>query len=150
MAARKVSCSVRCLSDAEVEKARKSLGDDDAIMVPYTCKVSGKTEEILLVSDAAAEILAATLGRFGGIVAVKIFASVVSTELCECDIATLIGGEEEDVLAEIDRMEGSGFLFKQEIDGMNYYGAGNPPLRRFFLKRFAVLKTGPGTRGAVS
>ncbi|MBL6928050.1 MAG: hypothetical protein ISR44_02665 [Rhodospirillales bacterium] len=146
--ARKVSCSVRCLSEIEVEKARRSLGDADAIMVPYTCKVSGKTEEILMVSEAAAEILAATLGKFGGVMAVKIFAAVVSTELCACDIATLMGEDEEDVLAEIDRLTEGGFLFGHEIDGMNYFGAGNPPLRRFFLSRFAALKIGPDKAGS--
>ena len=146
MVDRKISCSVRCLSEIEVEKARQSLAGLEALLVPYTCKVSGKTEEILLVSDAAAENLAAALGHFGGDMAVKIFASVVSTELCECDIATLVGGDEKEVLAEIDRLEAGGFLFKQEIDGMNYFGAGNPPLRRFFLQRFATLKTGPGAK----
>ncbi|MBL6946416.1 MAG: hypothetical protein ISR47_07250 [Rhodospirillales bacterium] len=146
MVDRKISGSIRCLSEIEVEKARQSLAGSDALVVPYACKVSGKTEEIVLVSDAAAENLATALGHFGGDVAVKIFASVVSTELCEFDIATLIGGDEKDVLAEIDRLEAGGFLFKQEVDGMNYYGAGNPPLRRFFLQRFATLKTGPGAK----
>ncbi len=138
----------RCLSDSDVKKARQALGENDAIMVPYACKVSGKTEEILLVSDAAAEVLAATLGKFGGVLAVKIFAAVVSTELCEDDIATLMGEDGEVVLAETDRLAAGGFLFRLEIDGMNYFGAGNPPLRRFFLKRFAALKIGPDKAGA--
>ncbi|MBT3359359.1 MAG: hypothetical protein HN403_06995 [Rhodospirillales bacterium] len=137
-----------CLTQDDVDAARQSLGDADAVLVPYMRKDSGRTEEILLVSDAAAEILAATLGKFGGTMAVKIFASVVSTELCERDIATLIGGEESEIRDEVDRLASSGFLFKQEIDGMIFFGAGNPPLRRFFLNRFAALKIGPDKAGA--
>lgn len=137
MAERKVTCSVRCLSAEDVARAREELGDGPAVLLPYTCKVTGETEEILLLSEKTAEDLAETMGYFDLPETVAIFAAVSTTELCECDIATLIGGDEGDVLAEIERMAAGGFLVSREIGGMAYFSAGNPPLKRFFLNRYA-------------
>jgi hypothetical protein len=132
---RGINCRVRCLEKADVARARTALDQSDTVTVPYHCRISGKNEELLLVSDSAAEELAGALGRFGSGLAVKIFAAVLRTELCECDIATLVGGEESEALAELHRLERRGFLVHRVVDGMNYYGAGNPPLRKFFLNR---------------
>lgn len=133
---------MRCLDEALVSQARAGLGDADSVAIPYPCRLSGKTGELFLISDSAAEELASTLGHFGGALAVKIFAAVLRTDLCECDIATLVGGEDEQVLAELDRLERRGFLVRREEEnGTTYFGWGNPPLRKFFLNRLTEGRT---------
>ena len=118
-----------------MSQARAGMDESGVAAVPYRCKLTGRTEELFLISDSAAEELAGTLGHFGGALAVKMFAAVLRTDLCECDIATLVGGEDQQVLTELDRLERQGFLVRRVVDGMDYYGSGNPPLRKFFLNR---------------
>ncbi|MCG8508039.1 MAG: hypothetical protein MI741_02315 [Rhodospirillales bacterium] len=137
------------LSTADVAAARKNLEEQEAVLLTFESPLSDKPQETALLSYAAADALAATLGRFGGNATVKIFAALCPAELCLGDIALLIGAEEADVLAEIERLEGGGFVFRRQVDGVDFFAAGNPPLKRFFLKRFAPHKLNPmAGRGA--
>jgi hypothetical protein len=133
----------RSLTADDVAEARKGLSESDAVLLTFESGAFERAQETILLSDAAADALAATLGRFGGTTTVKIFAAVCPTDLCLGDIATLVGEDEAEVAAEVERLEGGGFVFRRPVDGIDYYAAGNPPLRRFFLKRFAPHKLNP-------
>jgi len=127
------------LSAEDVARAMRELAEagGDAALVPYVCPRSGRAGEIILLSDAAAESLAGLLGRFGDALTVKIFAAVTLSELDEADIATAVGGDAAEVGGQIARLAGGGFLVGEQIGGATLWAAGNPPLRRFFARRFA-------------
>ncbi|MDX9860384.1 MAG: hypothetical protein RBS99_05650 [Rhodospirillales bacterium] len=121
----------------EARRARADLGDGDAVLMPCVGAVSGREEIIIVLAEAAAEELAGVLGHFGGSLAVAIFAAVTLTELSAADIAAVTGSDEESVRHEIVRLESEGFLYRQQIGDTPYFAAGNPPLKRYFAKRFA-------------
>ncbi len=120
-----------------VAHARAVMGDGEAALVPCVGALTGRAESIILLSEAAAEELAAALGYFGGPLAVAIFAAVTLTELSAAEIATLTGVGDDIAGEEIARLESGGFLYHQMVGGMPYFAAGNPPLKRYFAKRFA-------------
>lgn len=129
--------SEKGLTTEEVSRARAALGDDDAVLMPCVGAVSGREEAIIVLAEAAAEELAGVLGHFGGPLAVAVFAAVTLTELSATDIAAVTGGDEESVREEIARLESGGFLYRQQVGDTPYFAAGNPPLKRYFAKRFA-------------
>lgn len=125
------------LSAEAVAQARADLGDGEAALVPCVGALTGRQESIILLSESVAEELAAALGYFGGPLAIAIFAAVTLTELSVAEIATLTGVGDDIAGEEIARLESGGFLYHQTIDGTPYFAAGNPPLKRYFAKRFA-------------
>lgn len=125
------------IAAADVAAARAAMQPDGAALVPVSDPFPGRPAVALLLSDGAADELAATLGRFGDALTVRIFAAVTLAELGVADIVVLVGSDPDDVAAEIGRLEGGGFVVARQAGGDIVYGAGNPPLRRFFAKRFA-------------
>lgn len=125
------------LSAEAVAQARAGLGDGEATLVPCVSAITGREESIIVLSEAAAEELAAALGYFGGPLAVAIFAAVTLTELSAGEIAMLTGVGDDIAGEEIARLESGGFLYHQMVEGVPYFAAGNPPLKRYFAKRFA-------------
>lgn len=139
----------RGLTPAAVADARQDLDQSEAVLLTFESPAFDRPQETILLSDPAAEALASTLGRFGGVTTVKIFAAVCPADLSLGEIAKLVGEGEKDVLAEIERLEDGGFVFRRQVEGTDYFAAGNPPLKRFFLKRFAPRKLNPmAERGA--
>ena len=124
------------LTAGMVTQARAELGDGEAVLLPCVGAITGRDETIILLSEAVAEELAGALGYFGGPLAVAIFAAVTLTELSAAEIATLTGIGDQIVGEEIARLESGGFLYHQQVDGTPYFAAGNPPLKRYFAKRF--------------
>lgn len=120
-----------------VVQARADLGDGGAVLLPCVGAVTERDETIILLSETAAEDLAGALGYFGGPLAVAIFAAVTLTDLAAPDIALVTGAGDEAVREEIARLESGGFLYHHLVDGTPYFAAGNPPLKRYFAKRFA-------------
>ena len=125
------------LTAEDIGRARADLGEAEAALISCVGAVTGRDETIILLSEAAAEELAGALGYFGGPLAVAVFAAVTLTELAAPDIALVTGVGDEAVREEIARLESGGFLYHQEVDGTPYFAAGNPPLKRYFAKRFA-------------
>jgi len=121
----------------DIVRARAGLGEGEAVLLPCVGAITGREEAIILLAEAAAEELAGALGYFGGPLAVAIFAAVTLTELAAPDIALATGADGEAVREEIARLESGGFLYHQQVDGTPYFAAGNPPLKRYFAKRFA-------------
>jgi hypothetical protein len=119
-----------------VTQARAELGDGEAVLLPCVGAITGRDETIILLSEAAAEDLAGALGYFGGPLAVAIFAAVTLTELAAPDIVLVTGADDKAVREEITRLESGGFLYHQQVDGTPYFAAGNPPLKRYFARRF--------------
>ena len=124
------------LSAEEIARVRAELGDGPAVLLPFQSLCSGETEEVLVISEKTAEDLAGSLGYFGLPETAVFFAAASTAELTEGDFAALVGGDPADVRAEIERMEQGGLLVSREVGGITCFSAGNPPLKRFFLKRF--------------
>lgn len=125
------------LTAEDIARARADLGGGEAALLSCVGAVTGRDETIILLSEAAAEELAGALGYFGGPLAVAIFAAVTLTELAAPDIALVTGAGDEAVQEEIARLESGGFLYHQKVADTPYFAAGNPPLKRYFAKRFA-------------
>ncbi|WP_316979265.1 hypothetical protein [Shumkonia mesophila] len=125
------------LTVEEIARARAGLGEGEAVLLPCVGAITGREETIILLAESAAEELAGALGYFGGPLAVAIFAAVTLTDLAAPDIALVTGVDDEAVQQEIARLESGGFLYHHQVDGTPYFAAGNPPLKRYFAKRFA-------------
>ncbi len=129
--------SGRIPSAEAMAAARSELGDSDAAILPCLGAVTGRDEAIILLSERAADELAGALGYFGGPLAVAVYAAVTLTDLSAPEIARVTGVDEGHVGEEIGHLESGGFLYHQTVDGVAYFAAGNPPLKRYFAKRFA-------------
>jgi hypothetical protein len=125
------------LAAEDVARTLSALGEGEAGLFAFVSGLSGRTEEIILLSESVAEELADLLGRFGDALTVRIFAAVTLTDLGQADIAVAAGADEATVAGQIARLESGGFLFHRDVGGARLYAAGNPPLKRFFTKRFA-------------
>lgn len=129
--------SARPLSADTVARAMQTLGEGGAGVFAFASALSGRTEEVILLSEEVAEELADTLGRFGDALTVRIFAAVTLADLGLDDIVTVLGADPATIAEQVARLESGGFLFHLDADGRRAYAAGNPPLKRFFAKRFA-------------
>jgi|GEM_PF-3399835 len=123
------------LNPEEVEAARPS-GDAEAAGVLALSPPSGRPEKLLLVGDKAAGELAVLLGHFGGPLAVRMFAAVCLADLCEHDLALAVGGDSDEFRAELAHLLEDNFVYRFPSGGAEVIAAGNPALRRFFIKRF--------------
>lgn len=117
----KIHCSIRCMDRHEVESALKRLQPEGVEWVSYTCKISGKSEEILLIGDDFAFRLLESLPEVEDVAGMKILAGLYSAELCECDVATLTMLPEEDVIRQLEQFLSAGTVTHRKINGMNYY-----------------------------
>ncbi len=117
----KIKCGIRCMDPAVVAAASKRLRPAGMEWVSYTCQISGKTEAILLIGDDMASRLAASLPEVADAGGMKILAGLYSAELCECDVATLTGLPEEEVIRQLEQFAALGTIAHRKIHGMNYY-----------------------------
>ena len=125
------------LTAVAVARARAEMGEEPAVLLPFRSRDTGEAAEVLVVSDETAEGLAGMLGYFGLPETVAIFAATCTADLSEDDIAALIGGDRDELRAEIERMVDSGILVRWDSGGTTFFSAGNPPLKRFFVNKFA-------------
>jgi len=140
MTSRKITCKVRCLEPATVCSAKEQMAGAAIGKVPFTCKVSGKREDILLLSDEGAECLASLPDALGGSpLTQKIVYALYGAELCECDIATLTERNEREVLDELARLRSAGIVKCRKIDGMTYYTLGSTDVKDALAKRLPDL-----------
>ncbi|MBT8132908.1 MAG: hypothetical protein KJO03_00265, partial [Gammaproteobacteria bacterium] len=79
------------MEPATVKKATTQLAFTDVTWIPYTCKISGEKENILLLGDDLASKLTTSLTESEDANGTRILAGLYSAELCECDVATLTG-----------------------------------------------------------
>ena len=140
MASRKISCEVRCLEPGTVRTAKKEMKGAVIGKVPFVCKVSGKKEDILLLSDKSAQRLASLPDTIGGPLTQKIIYAILGAELCECDIATLAEGEEAQVLDELERLRSAGIVKCREIEEMKYYALGSADVEDLLSERLSDLE----------
>ncbi len=66
--------------------------------------MSGKREELLLLSPQCLEKLVTIFSPLGDPLALAILHALISSELCECDIATLMEQDESQVLDRLDKL----------------------------------------------
>jgi len=137
--AKTITCSIRCLEAETVRAAKGEMKGAAAGRVPFVCTLSGKKEEILLISDDAARRLATLIPALGGPLAQKIAAAILGAELCECDIATLTESDEGRVLDELERLEAIGVARSRKIEGMTYYALAAGETRDLLDARISEL-----------
>lgn len=119
---RKIECSTRCLDAGTVKEVRSGLETAPVSSVPYACKVSGKEEEVFLVSPELARTIAGQVATLRDPLDAILAAATFRTQLCECDLATLAHEPEAAVLEHLDALERAGVLTRKPVHGMNYYG----------------------------
>lgn len=139
MTPRKISCAVRCLEPETVRAAKKEMEGAATGKVPFVCKVSGKKEDILLISDESARRLASLPDPIGGPLTQKIVYAISGAALCECDIATLTERGEDEVLDELARLQSAGIVKCRKIEGMNYYELGSADVADALTGRLSAL-----------
>ena len=121
MTDRKIDCDVRCLEADNVRKAKRRAKDAPFAKVPYICRLSGNPQDLMLLTDAVAENLATALAPLSDPIALKILYALSPTELCECDLATLVECSDADVVERLEKLVRFGFLKRHRLHGMTYY-----------------------------
>lgn len=131
MKTRRISCPIRCLEEDDIRRAREDLKGNAFTKVSYLCRLSGKAEEVLLLSQQRIEELSAIFSPLGDPLALKILYALISCELCECDIATLVEQDGGEVANRLDKLHSLGLLQHRKIQGMSYYSVAMEDLRDF-------------------
>ncbi|WP_166265595.1 hypothetical protein [Marinobacter caseinilyticus] len=126
----KITCEFRCLAPTAVREALSRLDPAGVQWVSYTCQISGATESLLLIGDDLASRLVGFLPEVDDIGGVRVLAGLYSAQLCECDVATLTGLPEEEVVSKLTRFASHGLVAHQHIYGMNYYRLDSDIARR--------------------
>lgn len=121
MTDRKISCDVRCLDADSVRDAKRRSHDAPFATVPYVCRFSGHPQDLMLLRDAVAENLTTALAPLSDPVALKILFALGPTELCECDLATLVERSDAEVVERLDRLVRFGFLTRRRLHDMDTY-----------------------------
>lgn len=116
-----ISCEIRCIDPVAVEAASRRLDPAGAERIPYTCKLSGAKESVLLVGDDLAVEIMKSITTGIDAAGAKILACLYSGELCECDVATVTGVAEEEVIFQLQKFTSTGMVALRRIQGMNYY-----------------------------
>jgi hypothetical protein len=83
--------------------------------IPYTCKLSGNRELVLLIGDELAARIMAALPAVENIAGTKILAGLYSAELCECDVATVSGAPENEVVSELRKFAALGMVARRRL-----------------------------------
>lgn len=129
----KISCKIRCIDPATAEAASSRLDPAGAAWVPYTCKLSGAKESVLLIGDDLAMEIMKHLPKIVNLTGTKILACLYSAELCECDVATVTDAPEHEVISELQNLTSIGMITHRKIQDMNYYRL-NSDIARLSIK----------------
>lgn len=117
----KIACQIRCMDTAAVKAALKRLDANGVVPVRYTCQLSGEEESVILIGDELATEITKTLPETIDINGTKIMAGLYAAELCECDVATLTGIDENEVISLLQQLTAQGMIAHRTMHGMNYY-----------------------------
>lgn len=117
----KISCEIRCMDPATVEAASRRLHSAGVEWIAYTCKLSGAKESVLLIGDELAAEIMKSLPTVENLIGIKILVGLYSSELCECDVATVTGVAEHEVVSQLQKFAALGMVAHRKIQGMNYY-----------------------------
>ena len=135
----KLSCEIRCLDPAALESALRRLDPTGMERIAYTCQLSGKEEEVLLVGDQLAPRLAEALPEAEDANGARILAALCSAELCECDVATLTGLPEEKAVRRLRRFAATGLLVHRILHAMDHYKLGSATARQTIERAIDAL-----------
>lgn len=109
------------MDPATVEAASSQPDPAGVGWVAYTCKLSGANESVLLIGDELEAEIMKSLPKVENLTGMKILASLYSSELCECDVATVAGVAEREVVSQLQNFVALGIIGHRKIQGMNYY-----------------------------
>jgi ArsR family transcriptional regulator, lead/cadmium/zinc/bismuth-responsive transcriptional repressor len=121
-----IACTIRCLRPDDVARARAALGAAPSARVPYVCALSGQRESVLLLAPERARALVGSHPALDGPRNVTICSALADAELCVCDVATLAGGSEVDVVRALADLEARGVIARRRRAGMDYYRLTDP------------------------
>lgn len=124
----RIACTIRCLRPEDVESARRALSGAPSARVPYVCRVSGRREAVRLVAPDRAAALAAGDPELPDPLAATLACALLETELCECDLATVAGRPEGEVLGALADLEARGVVAWRRVDSMRYFRLADPAL----------------------
>ena len=116
-----IQCEIRCVDPRDVTQAMKELDPGGQCRVAYVCKLSGAREEILIVGSELAERLADAISDADDAGDARILAALSDAELCECDLATVTGLSEGEVVRRLRRLSAGGVLGHRVLERMHYY-----------------------------
>jgi hypothetical protein len=117
----KIPCEIRCMDPATVEAASRVPDPAGVEWVAYTCKFSGTKQSVLVIGNELAAGIMKLLPAVESLTGMKILASLYSAELCECDVATVAGVAEREVVTQLQKLAAPGMIGHRKIQGMNYY-----------------------------
>jgi len=117
----KIPCEIRCMDPATVEAASRRLDPAGVEWIAYTCKLSGAKESVLLIGDELAKEIMKSVPTVDNLTGMKILANLYAAELCECDVATVAGVAEREVVSQLQNFAALGIIGHRKIQGMNYY-----------------------------
>ena len=117
------------MDPAAVDEAARRLDPGGVEWVSYTCQLSGEKEAILLVGDEFASRLTELLPDVEEVECTKILAGLHSSELCECDVATLTRPPADEVISKLKLLAAHGVVAHRKVRGMNYFRLNSDILR---------------------
>jgi len=126
----KISCESRCIDPATVDVAFGRLNPAGIEWVAYTCKLSGAKESVLLIGDVLASEMMKSLPAVKDVAGMKILACLYTAELCECDVVTVTGVAEHEVVPILRNFADLGLVAHRKLQGMNYYRLVSDSARR--------------------
>jgi hypothetical protein len=118
------------MDPAAVEAASTRLDPSGVEWVSYICQLSGEKEAVLLIGNDLASRLTKSLLVAEDVDSTKILAGLYSAELCECDVATLTGLSEGEVVSRLRKFAALGVVAHRKVHAMNYYRLKSAIVRR--------------------
>lgn len=115
------NCTIRCMDPDAVAAARRQLHPDEVRRVAYVCKLSGRQEYVAMLGSRLAARLDRGVPEADDPLDARILAALADAELCECDVATLLGLADSDVGPRLSRLCAAGSLSRRMLQQMNYY-----------------------------
>lgn len=109
------------MAPAAVAAAMARLDAEGVARLPYTCQISCQREEILLLGERLAARLAAAMPEAVDAADARMLAGLSSSELCACDVATLTGLADDEVIGRLQAFAAQGLLVHRKLNGMHHY-----------------------------
>ncbi|CCQ75076.1 putative Transcriptional regulator, ArsR family [Magnetospira sp. QH-2] len=125
-----------------MEQARARLIPGGLVRVPYDCKACNDASPIVLASDEICADIQQAEPQVESAMAARLLIALVDQELCECDLATLIGGAESTVLRQLERLHADGLVSRRPVVSMVYYKLADADLQDRLRRRLGLVAEG--------
>ena len=113
--------TMNCIDNLTAIVARAALADRDAVRVPYICNISGKAEEILIISPHMAERVVVASGGMVDVTEARALAPLALTPLCVRDVAELNRIPDQKAASILDDLAKRDIVTSREFLGLIYF-----------------------------